>query len=1004
MKHLTLLLIGAVICIGIYFSQNNNDTPMYRIPTNGTIVHSNQSEEEDNANRREQYFESMHRTAPGTDWRAIDRKTRKQQYEAKLNDRLLKTPVNIESFGNGAIQGEWFERGSKDQSGSIRAMDYDVDTDKIYLISDGGTVWKGSRTGNDWTPQNEDLQFDRNFIKVVDNGNGGKRLLTSINKIVHYSDDEGLSWQFASGFDFYNDSGNSHSMCVLNDAYNTIYYLALTYDDVSFADRMWLFRSIDNGQTFERIHVFPHGDSKQISMWSPFNSSELYILDKSTTLYDVVGSSVNVLNANMNLPNNSEIQLRGHKSNTTLTLYTLVNRKDIYRSTNNGAWWNFQGTLPANAWDVGIDVSLNDANRLYSGDLEAQRSFNGGASWTKANIWWEYYNDVYGKIHADIMAFGSFYDQTGAPFTLTANHGGISISYDNLVTNTNIALQNLNVSQYYDVVTSEADLNYMYAGTQDQGVQRTNMAADTTIANWEQVDPGDYGHLVFSDYGQSLWTQYVAGKMDYYHFPSTGYANASWEMTGTELPSYGFLLPSAETADYTDNSMYIGGGNLNGGSGNYLIKLTYFGGYITATQGNYDFKANASGGSISAIEASKIDANRLYVATDNGTFFYSNDNGTSWSKTPYLPSNWYLYGASILASDVTSDVVYYGGSGYSSPAVYKSTDGGVSFMPMNNGLPNTLVHELAANTDESLLFAATEVGPYVYVAAQDQWFDMRGLGAPMQRYTSVEYIDSEEIVRFGTYGRGAWDFKVLDCGAPANLAINIKVYLEGAYDPTFDEMTSDLSDRKLLPGQTPLSPIASPTPPGQPYNIAPWNYLGQEGMNWSDNNYTGNEVDWVLVTFRTGIESSTEIAKTAAILMSDGTLEFPNRCILDYSMPFPLYVVIEHRNHMGIMSAAPIDIDATGQFSYDFRVQDSYSGEGFGQKMVGNYWCMYAGDSNQLNHTSYDITGNDKSDWMESNGNFDRYTSGDYNLNGDINGDDKLIWSVNNGISSRVPK
>ncbi len=774
MKQLTLFAaVGVALCIGIYFFQNNDNASKHRTPTDGTIVRTDQSEDEGNANRREQYFELMHRAAPDTDWRAIDQQTREQQYLTKLNARQLKSSMPIESFGNGALQGEWFERGSKDQSGSIRAIDYDVDTDKIYLISDGGTVWKGSRTGNDWTPQNEDLQFDRKIIQVVDNGSGGKRLLACLNKVVHYSDDDGLSWQPSGGFNFYDSWGDARSMYVMNDANNTIYYLALTWDATPWAARMWLFRSTDNGLTFSQIHAFLHGDANQISMWSPFDSNELYILNKSNTLHQVVGTSVTTLNTNNNLPTGSDNHLRGHKSGTTLTLYALINRSDIYRSTNNGASWNLQGTLPANAWEIGIDVSLNNANRLYAGEVDAFRSFNGGSSWTRVNNWWEYYGDVLGKLHADMMAFASFYDPSGNAFTLTANHGGISISYDNMVTNTNIAMQNLNVSQYYDVVTSDANVNYMYAGTQDQGFQRSNTATSTAVANWEQPISGDYGHMIFSNNGQSLWTQYPGGVMDHYVNPRTGYSNASWTMPGNNLPSYGWMLPSAETANYSDNSMYIGGGELNGGNGNYLIKLTYAFGNITATQGNYNFKSNANGAHISAVEASTLDAGRIYVAMDNGTFFYSNDTGASWTKTNAFsgPGNWYLYGASVLASDVTSNVVYYGGSGYSNPAVYKSTNGGVSFTAMSNGLPNTLVHELAANADESLLFAATEVGPYVYVAAQNQWFDMRGLSAPMQRYTSVEYIDSEEVVRFGTYGRGTWDFKVSAC-ATMDLAIN----------------------------------------------------------------------------------------------------------------------------------------------------------------------------------------------------------------------------------------
>jgi len=186
---LILLVAGICLCFGLYLQQNTTISSEHPLPTDGTIVLDGQSEDEDNANRREQYFELMHRTAPDTDWRAIDSKTRKKQYTEKRSLRKFKSGVTTEVFGNGALQGEWFERGSKNQSGSVTAVDYDVDNDKIYLVSDGGTVWKGDRTSSNWTPQNEDLQFDNNIIKIIDNESGGKRLLASIGKIIHYSDD-----------------------------------------------------------------------------------------------------------------------------------------------------------------------------------------------------------------------------------------------------------------------------------------------------------------------------------------------------------------------------------------------------------------------------------------------------------------------------------------------------------------------------------------------------------------------------------------------------------------------------------------------------------------------------------------------------------------------------------------------------------------------------------------------------------------------------------------------
>ena len=76
-------------------------------------------------------------------------------------------------------------------------------------------------------------------------------------------------------------------------------------------------------------------------------------------------------------------------------------------------------------------------------------------------------------------------------------------------------------------------------------------------------------------------------------------------------------------------------------------------------------------------------------------------------------------------------------------------------------MPNTLVFDLDGTQDGNFIFAATEVGPYVYVGYDNQWYDLAEVGAPDQTYWTVEYIENINTARYGTYGRGIWDF-ILD--------------------------------------------------------------------------------------------------------------------------------------------------------------------------------------------------------------------------------------------------
>lgn len=238
--------------------------------------------------------------------------------------------------------------------------------------------------------------------------------------------------------------------------------------------------------------------------------------------------------------------------------------------------------------------------------------------------------------------------------------------------------------------------------------------------------------------------------------------------------------------------------------------------------------------------------------------------------------------------------------------------------------------------------------------------------------------------------------------------IDVEIYalLEGPYRYGERLMRTDLNiERGLLPGQV-LIGLGQATPAGHPYAEAPW-YFQEEIESAAFTSYPPDVVDWVLVSFRTGITSDTEIAKTAAYLHSDGRITFPNleniRAIAEEEA---VYIVVEHRNHMGAMSHEPVEV-VEGTIVYDFRARDSYRiSTSYGQKqMPSGDWVMFAGDVNQeTDDFSYDINAYDKVPWVEDNGVFGYYKNADLNLDGDVSMQDKSLWADNNGKLSAVPK
>ncbi len=246
-----------------------------------------------------------------------------------------------------------------------------------------------------------------------------------------------------------------------------------------------------------------------------------------------------------------------------------------------------------------------------------------------------------------------------------------------------------------------------------------------------------------------------------------------------------------------------------------------------------------------------------------------------------------------------------------------------------------------------------------------------------------------------------------ECSGCPCLQLNLKALLEGPLDVLSTTMRTDLNaKRHLLPGQTTASSFMPSTPVGQPYNVEPWNYAGEEGADFTDESYPEDAVDWVLISARKSIRKNTEVAQAAALVMKDGSIQTKMDYPVRSQITDSLYIVIEHRNHMGIMSPGLLPI-TNGTIQYDFTQQDSYRTPGsVGQKNIGiGVWAMMAGDIDQLTDIqSYDINANDKTIWTIQNGIFDTYHPADLNMDGDISAPDNIFWLRNNGSSSRVPK
>lgn len=240
-------------------------------------------------------------------------------------------------------------------------------------------------------------------------------------------------------------------------------------------------------------------------------------------------------------------------------------------------------------------------------------------------------------------------------------------------------------------------------------------------------------------------------------------------------------------------------------------------------------------------------------------------------------------------------------------------------------------------------------------------------------------------------------------------AVRLKVIMEGPYDSVGDSMKTTLNNAHLLPGQNTTLPFIGDTPSGQPYNTPPYNYNGNTGMLYGDAPYgtvpyPSDVVDWVLVSVREeGILPANTIWTCAGWVHKNGTVTFPDNCIAPtINIQNDYYIVVQHRNHLGIMSPSFVDIECSGAYlNWDFTLEDSYK-PAFrtGQKLMDGIWAMLAGNGEQVN-TIKVISSPDLTVWGQQQGS-SGYKKGDYNMNISANSADETNWKTNQNKTTGV--
>ncbi|MFK7885495.1 MAG: thrombospondin type 3 repeat-containing protein [Gammaproteobacteria bacterium] len=497
----------------------------------------------------------------------------------------------------------------------------------------------------------------------------------------------------------------------------------------------------------------------------------------------------------------------------------------IYRSVDGGdTWARLTTDLPPVGPDVGriaLGVSPNNANRLYAIYLNTIGQFlgmfesaNGGDNWTLlpfdpevansqsvfgwwfSRIWVEPNNDsvvyVAGvplvrtldggvtwtsdfSLHVDHHALA--WDPKVAGRVYSGNDGGVYRSDTNGTPDSWVFASVQPFTQFYTMDVDQQLPERLVGGTQDNRCLR-NFASGAP-SDWNVWACGDGLENLINPTDSNL----LYGCSQYGNCVRSFDGGDSTQPIGDVVSARRNWLTPLLFDPNDPSVMYYAGDTVNrstdGGSTWTAISPDLTGGDPFPTPIDiYPF------GTVSTLAVAKTDPNRLYAGTDDARLWVTSDQGVTWTQitAPGLPERWVT---KIVIDEFDADTAYVAYSGFrnddNTAYVFRTTDGGVSFIDITSDLPPAPVNTLALRPDGSL-YAGTDVGVYLTEDSGASWRSFSGFSMPQVPINDLRIHEPTRQLYAATFGRGLYQIGVR----------NLDVDSDGVLD--FQDNCSELSN------------------------------------------------------------------------------------------------------------------------------------------------------------------------------------------------------------------
>jgi photosystem II stability/assembly factor-like uncharacterized protein len=689
-----------------------------------------------------------------------------EAYFKTAKQNMSMPPPEKYFYANSTLSGTWdqkylnmssttapgYSEGGFRTDGSL----YDPVNEEMYIVSFAGHIYKIDENAPvKWSLRNHTKSFEGDKFNGVNLPDGSFRLLNQkSNGSMEFSDDEGRTWMDANGA-FFEGSANYTTVVTKNNGSKRIVAHGArrnASDGNAWYDYVYI--STDYGLNYTTSALNFKSNTFDVEILKPHGSRDVYLLARHTSDSKLYVYKMGENDADFSLihePTTTVGALDSVKGTTvsgTTHFYISYGNTTIFYSGDEGATWSQSITSSDTGRNI-AEVHPTQPNIVFKGFLELWISTDYGVNWTR-NQHVLSNNDIYVW---DLQHFKTFDKEDGGFFTISGYDFGTYYSTSPEDWNSWISVSRGNpTTMCYDAETSEK-YNLVYTANQDRGSQ--SFSGDNDYDKTQPIPAAreantDVLRVAIANGGESAWYWYYFGTIG-----RSDVADGGNFSTVTRTDFYGnwsatSLVPSPIDSE---DAVYIPWGNA-------LQKIIYNGSNVVREIHPFQFS-----GPISSFGYSKLNTNRWYVGLKSGQLMYSTDGGNSFTAStisgggswPQQDDSHRKRRQVIATSPVDEATVYYAGKGNS---FLISVDGGQTFTNHNNGLIVDRITELDASPNGQYVFASCEFdGAWVYSVQQDQWFKMDGLDVPdAVGYTDVQFIESENAIRFATYGSGILDF------------------------------------------------------------------------------------------------------------------------------------------------------------------------------------------------------------------------------------------------------